>query len=792
MRPRDASEVLKSVLLVATIGLVGVFYVWTVRSNGTPWKFGRPQKDYYNLLIDGFLAGQLAMKVDVPPALLQLADPYDPRTRPPGLALHDASFFRGKYYLYFGVAPVVTLMLPFRLLTGVALPEAVAVLAFVGLGFVTGAAVWLELRRRYFPASGDWLALGGVVVLGTANLGPVLLRRPQVWELPIAAGYAFVTLALWALLRSLHAGRRAGWLALAAVFLGLAVASRPLYVIVTPLVLLPAVARWRETGRWPWRETWSAVVPLAAIGLALAGYNQARFGSPLQFGQSYQLSLDYEARQPHFGWRYGPYNLRAYFFSGAGWTRYFPFVSPGPGAAAPKPSGYQVRGDVYGLAWHVPIVLLALLAPLALWRRAAEERRRLAAWLAVAGGVAVLTAGFMACFFSALPRYLVDFAPTLALLGLVGSLAVDRWWRERVGGRARALGAIVLALAGAYGIGFAVLFSFRVEGYFAERNPAEYRRVARWFNHLPAWVDRWSGRDYGPLEMSVRLSPAPGNTRQELLRVGEGLEADRLIARCRDDGRVEFGVDSAHGLPAFGEPVTLDFAAEHRLRVSMGSLLPPDTYPSWSGWREADVRAATLRLRIECDGRVVLDTSPWFAGEPGPVRTRRAVTRVTHAPMVPGPAADHAGVAGTGAVKLVVALPAAATGREPLLVLGHPGAADFVCIEYVNTDTVRFALDHWGSPLRQSEPVPLDRGRPHEITIAADSLAVGPEPDEHRHVWIGALVVAVDGRVAWRQPADFFNVPPEEIVVGRNVAGGTACAREFSGNLQVVGRVTPP
>src|SRR5436305_2797670 len=108
MRPRDASEVLKRALLVATFGLVGVFYVWTVRSNGEPWKFGRPQKDYYNLLIDGFLSGQLALKVEVPPALLQLADPYDPRTRPPGLALHDASLYRGRYYLYFGAAPVVT------------------------------------------------------------------------------------------------------------------------------------------------------------------------------------------------------------------------------------------------------------------------------------------------------------------------------------------------------------------------------------------------------------------------------------------------------------------------------------------------------------------------------------------------------------------------------------------------------------------------------------------------------------------------------------------------------------
>src|SRR5258708_14898008 len=95
-------------VIAAVLLLVGWFYVWTVRSSGDPWKFGRKQKDYYNLLIDGYLDGHLSMKVDVPDALLKLPDPYDPRLRPLGLGLHDASFYKGKYYLYFGVAPVVT------------------------------------------------------------------------------------------------------------------------------------------------------------------------------------------------------------------------------------------------------------------------------------------------------------------------------------------------------------------------------------------------------------------------------------------------------------------------------------------------------------------------------------------------------------------------------------------------------------------------------------------------------------------------------------------------------------
>src|SRR4051812_378997 len=135
MRPPDASEVLRADsagrdhdreergprvrlrfergVVIGVLLLVGWFDVWTVRSDGDSWHFGEEQRDYYNLLIDGFLDGHLYMKVEVPAALLQLANPYDPKQRPEGLGLHDASFYHGRYYLYFGLAPAVTLMLPF-------------------------------------------------------------------------------------------------------------------------------------------------------------------------------------------------------------------------------------------------------------------------------------------------------------------------------------------------------------------------------------------------------------------------------------------------------------------------------------------------------------------------------------------------------------------------------------------------------------------------------------------------------------------------------------------------------
>ncbi len=81
-----------------------------------------PAESYYNLLVQGFRAGQLSLNKDAPPGLTQLADPYDPvanaRYRGAFYQLHDLSYYRGKLYVYFGVTPALLLFWPYVALTG--------------------------------------------------------------------------------------------------------------------------------------------------------------------------------------------------------------------------------------------------------------------------------------------------------------------------------------------------------------------------------------------------------------------------------------------------------------------------------------------------------------------------------------------------------------------------------------------------------------------------------------------------------------------------------------------------
>ncbi len=797
-RPVVSGRKIERLAVFVLCAAIGWFYLWTVRSSGDSWGFGQEQNDYYNLLIDGFLDGQLHMKVVVPEALLALRNPYDPGERSPGLGLHDASFYQGKYYVYFGAAPMVLLMLPFRIITGMDLPLAVAVLVFVYLGFLASTGIFLAVRRRYFPQASTLTVLLGVLVLGLASATPTLLRRPAMWELPIGAGFCFAMLALGCVWGSVHTvRRRAWWFAGAGLYLGLAIASRPTYLFASVFLAVPLLSWWRREKQIPWRMAFAAAVPLAAIGAAMAWHNHARFGNPLQFGQSYQLSLDYESKLPHFAAGYMPFTVRAHFFAPAEWSRYFPFITRGDLGQAPH--GFTIhRGDLYGILNHFPIAWLALFAPLALWRRSPEQRGALAAWLGAAALLGFGAAAVMLSFFSVLARYQVDFAPAFMLLASVGLLAVERWLVLGVGAGWRRLMMTAVGAAAILSAAFGILFTLQFDGLLAERNPALAQGVAQFFNHVPALIERALGVKHGPIELIVIVSAGAAKGDETLATIGRPPQVDRVIVRHTGDGRVQFGLAPADATERFSAPMALAPDAPHRVRISLASLYPPATHPFFAGRTPEEIRATLRRAEIAVDGEVVLREHLRLnrAGS-GEVRLGWAEmlgrSENSETSAAAGLRAVFRGhdLSGPGdTLRLSVRLPAARpVGREPLVVTGRSGAGDLLMIEYMGGDDVRFALDHWGSPLRESPALRLAPGQTHELEITLTALATVEDATLVRALQSGSVRVAVNGVKIWEEAGYFFSAEAPEVWIGRNGIDGTECGPEFTGDVLAAARV---
>ena len=131
--------------------------------------------------MQGFRAGQLSLKKEVPPGLAQLADPYDPAAnevyRFVPYRLHDLSYYKGRLYLYFGVTPALILFWPFVALTGHYLFHRQAVTIFCAIGFLASVGLLRALWRRYFAEVSVGVVAACALALGLATGVPVLLSR---------------------------------------------------------------------------------------------------------------------------------------------------------------------------------------------------------------------------------------------------------------------------------------------------------------------------------------------------------------------------------------------------------------------------------------------------------------------------------------------------------------------------------------------------------------------------------------------------------------------------------------
>lgn len=445
-------------LSAAAVVVVVWFYHWTVSTSGG---FGSPGKgDYYNFLVEGWRQGHLYISKEPAAEMLQLADPYDPAQNG-AWRLGDASYYRGHYYLYFGAAPAFLLMLPYDILTGREMPVGTAIYAYCVLGFLASAALWLAIRRRYFQQSAVWSGAVGLLVLGFGTHVLALARRPLVWELPIAGGYAFAMLALLAIYASLHGKRPVFAMVLAGLSLGLAVASRPTCLFGAAMFAVPVRWWWltrREDGTW-WKGALGVSLAFGACMVAIGAHNYARFGNAFEFGQKYQVSLFYVSRLHLFSPAYFAHNAYIYLFSPVHFVAEFPFLSTADVGGGPH--GYLGTEAMCGLGGTMPFLWFALALPLATRGRSLEDQRQISAMLAALVIFLVAVIAVLFEFGGATQRYLADMTPTLALLAGCGWLGCERLAQEGSWHKVIAPVAIMMALAT---VVMGVLLSFHYHG----------------------------------------------------------------------------------------------------------------------------------------------------------------------------------------------------------------------------------------------------------------------------------------------------------------------------------------
>ena len=408
------------------------------------------------------------------------------------------------------MVPALLLFLPYRAVTslfvdgGLMMPCGAAV-PLLMLGFlVFGCLLVIRVISRIRPNAPLAAVSMLCVFMLLASNGLYLWYRTNFYSVPIAASLFLSVLGLWLWLgaakrvpvssdrireadgtQSLSLPHLAAGSACIAANLG----CRPQFILTALLAFVvfrpqiraifrhslhdssvPRMSAWRLL-----RAPLAALLPALAVIIPLLAYNAARFGSPLDFGTAYQMTVTnmtkYRQTLPNL------ISIVAYYlFLPLRFTDSFPFLAVSP---APLPTWGFTEAMPGGLFAIAPLALAALACPF-LYRRMRKTGRShmwllLVSCLALGLLIVVLDAHMAGLGW----RYIADFGWLFALAALPALLIVLDCDRPRLRWVCRAgfLALLLFMLA----VTLLSLFLPGRDDEMLRNNPTLYLDVQSWF-----------------------------------------------------------------------------------------------------------------------------------------------------------------------------------------------------------------------------------------------------------------------------------------------------------------------
>jgi hypothetical protein len=472
--PRRFAGVLPTVAAVLFVLTAYAFF----GSTGT-WEFHRINwpESFYAGQVEGYLLGQLSLRHEADPALAKLANPYDRKQREGISFPWDASYYKGKYYLYFSPVPALLFTLPFKLI-GQGYPSDALTMTFFAMWAFLAWVAFLGRALRNIEAVKHVPFPVWVLLAGVGSAVPFTLSEVRVYEVAVGCGMAMSATWAYTLLRFLE---RPSWrsAALTGLFLALTIATRPNMIV---LIAVAAVAMFLSGAR---RTMIAAAIPVFVIGSAYAIYNYQRFGSPFETGLSYQLTLKSMLDETPCSlcsasdFSRFMNTLMHYVFYPPKFVSTFPFAHLRYNDVDSATSFPAMSEEVGGIAALTPLSIagsaFALLLVLA--KRVRDTGTRAASFVLAAAWIAMLT--LSTCRWVT-GRYSLDFAGLMLLGGIIGIEQGLTFLRE-AGVSIRPLRVLVLLLA-VYSVVTGLLLGFAGPRMaFKNKNTELFERLEKVF-----------------------------------------------------------------------------------------------------------------------------------------------------------------------------------------------------------------------------------------------------------------------------------------------------------------------
>ena len=292
-------------------------------------------------LVEAFKKGHVYLDRDVEEFLSEIDNPYDEnqRNEAGGSYAWDHVLYKGHYYSYYGIAPVILLFMPYNLITGYYCPDELGILIFAFIAFAGITMLYMSFIRKRFSELPAGIVIGCLFILQLSSGIWYSIGRPDFYEIAIAAGLAFISWGIYFLFESgLLFGEKISYkkTALSSLFLAIAVLCRPTLAVycVSAAVLmafsLPVAAGIKNKSDKLFNASsvkylLSAYVPMCLLGFAQMAYNYARFESPFDFGIQYSLTIN-DFTRSEFHTKFSAIAIYNYLFNPPVFLTEYPFV----------------------------------------------------------------------------------------------------------------------------------------------------------------------------------------------------------------------------------------------------------------------------------------------------------------------------------------------------------------------------------------------------------------------------------------------------------------------------------
>ena len=250
--------------------------------------------DPYVQQFDAFIKGQLHFDWEPDEKLMALENPYNPTERKGVSFLWDRAYYDGKYYSYFGVTPIVTVIYPFYFFSGIIPAPLLMQFVYIGIFAVIFPKLLMMLLDRYGEKVSSVFK---VLITYTAYLSSFNLLygrgKNPFYYIACTSAIAFLTwfayLFFKGILEESHK-RRCIYFLFAGLMFALSFHSRVNTAFMGAFFIVPVVIFKLFLGKRTWKIKLREIGCLSifvAIGFILAfAYNYARFDNIFEFGSN--------------------------------------------------------------------------------------------------------------------------------------------------------------------------------------------------------------------------------------------------------------------------------------------------------------------------------------------------------------------------------------------------------------------------------------------------------------------------------------------------------------------------